>query len=115
SAGVSGGLPERGAQVSESRQKVQLTFWDAEENPVVTELRKLDLTTMTPIEALTVLYQLQKRAAQYRSLPKTKGETAVAYLFWRQFIERASASGVLPQTYNLNEPRSIRFRGDRAG
>ncbi len=62
SGSVNGGLPAPAAQVSEKRQKVQLTFWDAEENPAVEELRKLDLTTMTPIEALTALYQLQKRA-----------------------------------------------------
>ncbi|HEU4752437.1 MAG TPA: DNA mismatch repair protein MutS, partial [Armatimonadota bacterium] len=61
SSGVNGGLPARGAQVSEQRQRVQLNLFEAEENPVVEELRKLDLTTMTPIEALTVLYQLQKK------------------------------------------------------
>jgi len=63
SAGVNGGLPPKGAQVQEARQRMQLTFMDTEENPVVEELKKLDLTTMTPIEALTTLYQLQKRAA----------------------------------------------------
>jgi hypothetical protein len=42
---------------------VQLTLFDVEEHPVVDELRKLDLSTTTPIEALTQLYQLQKRAS----------------------------------------------------
>ena len=56
-----GGLPAPGAQIQESRKRLQLALFEAEENPVVEELRKLDLTTMTPIEALTVLYQLQKR------------------------------------------------------
>jgi DNA mismatch repair protein MutS len=60
--GVNGGLPSPSAQVAETR-KVQLAFFEAEESPVLAELRKLELTTMTPIEALTVLYQLQKRAA----------------------------------------------------
>jgi len=63
-SGVNGSVPPPGAQVGEQRQKMQLTLFEAEENPVVAELRKLDLTTTTPIEALTLLYQLQKRAAQ---------------------------------------------------
>jgi DNA mismatch repair protein MutS len=61
---VAGGLPAPGAQVNEQRQKVQLNLFEAEANPVLEELKKLDVTTMTPIEALTVLYQLQKRAGQ---------------------------------------------------
>jgi DNA mismatch repair protein MutS len=62
SNGVAGGLPAPGAQVNEQRSKVQLNLFEAEANPVLEELKKLDVTTMTPIEALTALYQLQKRA-----------------------------------------------------
>jgi DNA mismatch repair protein MutS len=62
-AGSNGVLPAPGTAVSEKREKVQLTLFDVEEHPVVDELRKLDLSTTTPIEALTVLYQLQKRAS----------------------------------------------------
>jgi DNA mismatch repair protein MutS len=61
SSSVGGDLPARGAQIGESRGRVQMTLFDVEEHPIVGELRKLDLTMMTPIEALTVLYQLQKR------------------------------------------------------
>src|SRR5205814_93312 len=62
SGGVNGRLPAPSAQITESRQRVQLALFEAEENPVLEQLRKLDLTTMTPIEALTILYQLQKKA-----------------------------------------------------
>lgn len=61
SQGVNGGLPPRTAQVSEKRQKVQMALFDAQDHPALEELKKLDLTTTTPIEALTILYQLQKR------------------------------------------------------
>ena len=64
SGGVAGGLPSRETQISTSRQKVQLNLFEVDENPVVEELRKLDLSTTTPIEALTLLYQLQKRAGK---------------------------------------------------
>jgi DNA mismatch repair protein MutS len=62
SGAVAGGLPSRETQIRTQRQKVQLNLFEVEENPVVEELRKLDLSTTTPIEALTLLYQLQKRA-----------------------------------------------------
>lgn len=62
SGGVNGGLPSPQTRITESRKKVQLNLFEVEENPVVEQLRKLELTTMTPIEALTVLYQLQKKA-----------------------------------------------------
>ena len=62
SSGVNGGLPARDMRVSESRRTVQLELFDTAPNPVLEELKRLDLTMMTPIEALTVLYQLQKRA-----------------------------------------------------
>jgi DNA mismatch repair protein MutS len=64
SNGVGGGLPTRETQISPQRQKVQLNLFEVEENPVIEELRKLDLSTTTPIEALTLLYQLQKRAGK---------------------------------------------------
>ncbi|MHB0913220.1 MAG: DNA mismatch repair protein MutS [Armatimonadota bacterium] len=48
-------------KVRESTEKVQLTLFEAEENPVLLELGKLDVSTMTPIEALTTLYDMQKR------------------------------------------------------
>ena len=62
SSGVGGGVPAPSARVTEKRQKIQLNLFEAEENPLVAEVRELDLTTMSPMEALTALYQLQKRA-----------------------------------------------------
>lgn len=65
SQGVSNGkLPSPAAQISENRQRVQLNLFEGEEHPIMGQLRGLDLTTMTPIEALTVLYQLQKKAGR---------------------------------------------------
>jgi len=64
SGAANGRVPARGAAVTEQRQRVQLTLFDADEHPVVEELRTLDLSATTPIEALTLLYQLQKKAAK---------------------------------------------------
>ncbi len=36
----------------------------ADENPIVEELQKLDVSTMTPLEAINKLYELQKRAQE---------------------------------------------------
>ena len=47
-------------------QAVQMSLFDqllaAPEHPVVEELRNLDLSRTTPIEALNLLYQLQEKA-----------------------------------------------------
>ena len=61
--GGPGVAPPPQARVGEQRQKVQMTLFEAEEHPVVEELRQLDLSTTTPIEALTLLFRLQKQAA----------------------------------------------------
>jgi len=53
--------PAAGTRVSEQRQKLQMTLFEAETHPALDELRKLDLTMMTPVEALTTLYHLQKK------------------------------------------------------
>jgi DNA mismatch repair protein MutS len=34
----------------------------AQKDPVIEELKKLDVTTMTPLEAINKLYELQKKA-----------------------------------------------------
>ncbi len=39
----------------------QMDFFGAAENPVLSELRELDLNVMTPVEALTKLYDLQAK------------------------------------------------------
>jgi DNA mismatch repair protein MutS len=58
-----GGVPGAGVKVSSRTQRMQLTLFEAEEHPALEALRRLDVTTMTPIEALTTLAELQKKAA----------------------------------------------------
>jgi DNA mismatch repair protein MutS len=60
--GGSAGLPPAGARVRTTTTTLQLALFEAEEHPVLAELRKLDVSSMTPIEALTRLDQLQRRA-----------------------------------------------------
>jgi len=52
----------KGAKVVEKRQTMQLSMFEAETHPVVEKLRHLDVSTMTPVEAITVLYDLHKSA-----------------------------------------------------
>jgi DNA mismatch repair protein MutS len=61
--GRNGGVPDPEARVQTASRKLQLSLFEAEEHPVLAELRKLDVSTMTPVEALTRLYELQRRAA----------------------------------------------------
>ena len=58
---VAGGADKR-QKLSAKTQKLQLTLFEAEPHPVVEELARLDTATMTPIEALTKLDELQKKA-----------------------------------------------------
>ena len=51
-----------GAKVSAKAEKLQLTLFEAEEHPVVTELKDLDLDTLSPLEALITLQRLQKQS-----------------------------------------------------
>ena len=39
-----------------------MDFFGAEESPVLSELKALDLNMMTPVEAMTKLYDLQAKA-----------------------------------------------------
>jgi DNA mismatch repair protein MutS len=48
------------SKIAARTEKVQLTLFEAEENPVLEELRTLDLDTLTPVEALITLQRLQK-------------------------------------------------------
>ncbi|MCC6483851.1 MAG: DNA mismatch repair protein MutS [Armatimonadetes bacterium] len=45
-------------------KRQQLTLFEAAVPPVVEKLRKLDIQTMSPVEALTALWQLQKEAEE---------------------------------------------------
>lgn len=43
-------------------KRVQLTLFETERHPVLDDLAALELETLSPIEALTKLYELQKKA-----------------------------------------------------
>jgi DNA mismatch repair protein MutS len=43
------------------RQKVQLTLFEAEPHPVIEELQSLDITSLTPVEALMKLDELKRK------------------------------------------------------
>lgn len=43
----------------------QLSLLDSTDNPIITRLKELDVNVLTPIEAMQVLYELAKEAAQY--------------------------------------------------
>lgn len=58
------GIPSDRAVIPTHAESLQLKLFDIAEHPVVEELRQLDITTMTPVEALTTLYNLQKRATR---------------------------------------------------
>jgi DNA mismatch repair protein MutS len=45
-------------------RRVQMTLFEAEPHPVLEQLKRLDLSTTSPIEALNLLYQLQKEAKE---------------------------------------------------
>ena len=53
---------QRIVTVSESAEESQLSFGSTAANEIVEKLRKLDVNTLTPIEAMTVLYELSKQA-----------------------------------------------------
>ncbi len=52
----------RNAKISEKHQELQLTLFNAETPKVVKELEAIDVSTMTPIEAIAKLEELQKMA-----------------------------------------------------
>jgi DNA mismatch repair protein MutS len=55
--------PAGSVRVSERQAKIQMTLFEAEEHPAIEELRRLDLSVITPVEALTALYHLQKKVS----------------------------------------------------
>lgn len=52
-------MVRKDTKVSAKTQKVQLTLFEAEDHPVLLELERIDVSVMTPIEALTKIYELQ--------------------------------------------------------
>jgi DNA mismatch repair protein MutS len=59
--GKDSNLPGKDRKVSAKTQKMQLTLFEAEQHPVIGELEKLDIATLSPIEALVKLDELQRR------------------------------------------------------
>lgn len=55
-------LVDRKQKVQAKTQKLQLTLFETEKHPALEELQKLDLATMSPIEALMKLDELQRKA-----------------------------------------------------
>jgi DNA mismatch repair protein MutS len=53
-----------GMNVAARSQKMQMTLFEAEAHPVLEQIRRLDLSTLAPIEALNLLYQMQKDAKE---------------------------------------------------
>jgi hypothetical protein len=54
------GTYPQGWRANTTTDQVQLTFFEAEEHPVVQAMKGLDVETLTPLEALTTLAELQK-------------------------------------------------------
>lgn len=54
----------RSAKISTRKETLQLKLFEGEKHPVVEEIEKLDVSTMSPIEAMNKLYELQKKVAK---------------------------------------------------
>lgn len=55
-------LVNKEAAIETRKQKLQLTLFETEEHPVLDELGTLDVTALTPVEALMKLDELQRKA-----------------------------------------------------
>ncbi len=58
---------ERGGvagMVTPRSERLQMTLFESEAHPVVEEIKRLDLSTLSPIEALNLLYQFQKETKE---------------------------------------------------
>ncbi len=61
-SGATRDLGSPGRQRPPRKQKVQLTLFEAEKHPILEELKALDITALTPIEALMKLDELKRKA-----------------------------------------------------
>ncbi len=50
--------------IEEKKKHIQLTLFDLQEDPVIEELKAIDTTAITPIEALVKLSELQRRVGR---------------------------------------------------
>lgn len=62
--GTAKSMVRRDAKVTKSTKKIQLTLFEADVHPILSELENLDVETMTPIEALTKLYEMHNKLKQ---------------------------------------------------
>jgi DNA mismatch repair protein MutS len=63
-ARAAGDLIGQDATIPTTKQKVQLTLFEAERHPVVDELDELDVTALTPVEAMMKLDELVRKVKQ---------------------------------------------------
>ena len=54
-----------GGRVSAKTKKFQLTLFEADEHPVIMQLKNLDLNMLTPVEALIELQKLQQQSKRH--------------------------------------------------
>jgi len=59
--GSAGNLVDRKQSVAARTQKMQPTLFEAEKHPVIDELEKLDISTLSPVEALVKLDEWQRK------------------------------------------------------
>ncbi|MDI6828067.1 MAG: DNA mismatch repair protein MutS [Armatimonadota bacterium] len=59
--GTTKGLLDKNLRIPTRTEKLQLTLFEVEEHPVIQEIKELDISTMSPIEALTKLYEMQQK------------------------------------------------------
>lgn len=62
SNGTNGKAVRKGVKISARTETLQMALFETEKHPVIEELEKLDTSTMSPIEAMNKLYELQKKA-----------------------------------------------------
>lgn len=55
------GIGDRNTKVPTKTKNIQLTLFENEQNPALMEIEEMDVSAMTPIEALTRLYDIQNR------------------------------------------------------
>lgn len=62
--GAANNLVDKKQKVQAKTQRMQLTLFETEKHPVIEELEKLDIATLSPIEALVKLDEMQKRVGR---------------------------------------------------
>ncbi|MDR3708407.1 MAG: DNA mismatch repair protein MutS [Capsulimonadaceae bacterium] len=50
--------------IQSAQKRLQLTLFEAERHPVIDEIEQLDVSTLSPLEALTLLYDMQRRVRE---------------------------------------------------